>query len=272
MNYLYESLDKPTRLYIKQCPHCGLKYFGKTIREDIDQYHGSGLVWKRHLKKYKVDPIHLWNSNWYYDSSIKRFAQKFSIINKIVESSNWANLTEEDGLGGGDPGPLGRKKISDTQNSLEWQNKIGNDSRKRQGESLKNTMNNKEWKETIGELRRKKIIEAHNDIEWKNTVKKDANQKMIETLNDPTWKSTIGLERSRKASKKQKETLNDPTWKSTVGENKRMMSSIVQNDPEWKAKKYKTCEHCGKGPMHPSNYVRHHSKNCKHTQTQKEMT
>jgi hypothetical protein len=23
MTYLYEALDKPTRLYIKQCPHCG---------------------------------------------------------------------------------------------------------------------------------------------------------------------------------------------------------------------------------------------------------
>jgi hypothetical protein len=98
MNYLYEALDKPTRLYIKQCPHCGLKYFGKSVRNDIDKYQGSGRRWKGHLKKYKVKPKHLWNSDWYYDTSIVRFAIKFSKMNKIVESNQWANLKNEDGL------------------------------------------------------------------------------------------------------------------------------------------------------------------------------
>jgi hypothetical protein len=98
MNYLYEALEKPTRLYIKQCPHCGLKYFGKSVRKDIDYYQGSGRRWKGHLKKYKVKPVHLWNSDWYYDTSITRFAIKFSKLNKIVESTTWANLKDEDGL------------------------------------------------------------------------------------------------------------------------------------------------------------------------------
>ena len=102
MNYLYEALDKPARLYIKQCPHCGLKYFGKSIKEDIEKYEGSGRVWSRHLKKYGVNPIHLWNSDWYYDTSIIRFATKFSNLNKIVESKKWANLIIENGINGGD--------------------------------------------------------------------------------------------------------------------------------------------------------------------------
>lgn len=38
MTYLYEELSAPTRLYIKQCSHCDLKYFGKTILEDIQSY------------------------------------------------------------------------------------------------------------------------------------------------------------------------------------------------------------------------------------------
>jgi hypothetical protein len=101
MKYLYEALDKPARLYIKQCPHCGLKYFGKSISENIEAYYGSGTRWNNHLKKYKVKPIHLWNSDWYYDTSIVRFALKFSKINKIVSSKNWANLKEENGLEGG---------------------------------------------------------------------------------------------------------------------------------------------------------------------------
>jgi hypothetical protein len=45
--------------------------------------------------------MHLWNSDWYYDTSISRFALKFSHINKIVESKRWANLKEENGLEGG---------------------------------------------------------------------------------------------------------------------------------------------------------------------------
>lgn len=100
MNYLYKSIS-PTRLYIKQCPHCDLKYFGKSICEDIENYNGSGTRWNNHLKKYKVKPKHLWNSDWYYDTSITRFALKFSRLNHIVEDKKWANLKEENGLEGG---------------------------------------------------------------------------------------------------------------------------------------------------------------------------
>jgi hypothetical protein len=100
MNYLYEAI-KPTRLYIKQCPHCGLKYFGKHSGQDIEKYPGSGVRWNNHLNYHEVEPVHLWNSDWYYDTSISRFALKFSHINKIVESDVWANLKLEDGLNGG---------------------------------------------------------------------------------------------------------------------------------------------------------------------------
>lgn len=101
MTYLYEALEKPTRLYIKQCPHCGLKYFGKSVSENIERYRGSGTRWNNHLKRHKVNPVHLWNSDWYHDTSIVRFAIKFSKINNIVASDNWANLKEENGLEGG---------------------------------------------------------------------------------------------------------------------------------------------------------------------------
>ena len=101
MSYLYKTLEKPTRLYIKQCPHCGLKYFGKSTRHDIETYQGSGSRWGNHLRKHNTKPVHLWNSDWYYDTSIVRFATKFSRINKIVSSRNWANLKEENGLEGG---------------------------------------------------------------------------------------------------------------------------------------------------------------------------
>jgi len=108
MNYLYESI-KPARLYIKQCPHCGLKYFGKSTLEDVEKYEGSGVYWTNHLKKHGVEPIHLWNSDWYHDTSISRFALKFSRLNEIVSSKQWANLKEEDGLDGGWDSKTARK-------------------------------------------------------------------------------------------------------------------------------------------------------------------
>lgn len=104
MSAMYLSktpLKKPTRLYIKQSPN-GLKYFGKHEGQNIETYPGSGRYWNRHLKKYKVKPNHLWNSDWYYyEEDITKFALRFSILNRIVESKGWANEKPENGLDGG---------------------------------------------------------------------------------------------------------------------------------------------------------------------------
>ncbi len=42
--YTEEQLKnfKPTRLYVKQHTKTGMLYFGKTIRDDIETYLGSG--------------------------------------------------------------------------------------------------------------------------------------------------------------------------------------------------------------------------------------
>ena len=100
MTYLYEALSKPARLYIKRCSHCDLKYFGKTTSNSIEEYQGSGKYWSLHLKKHDAIAIHLWNSDWYYDTSISKFAVKFSRINQIVKKDSWANLKEENGIDG----------------------------------------------------------------------------------------------------------------------------------------------------------------------------
>lgn len=100
MVYLYDSLDKPTRLYIKKCSHCGMKYFGKTVSKNIEKYTGSGIYWNNHLKKYNAEAVHLWHSAWYHDTSITRFALKFSSVNQIVKSDLWANQIPENGIDG----------------------------------------------------------------------------------------------------------------------------------------------------------------------------
>jgi hypothetical protein len=254
MKYLYEALDKPARLYIKQCPHCGLKYFGKSERKNIQEYRGSGTRWTRHLAKNNVEPVHLWNSDWYYDKSISRFALKFSRMNRIVESSKWANLKDEDGLRGGDFGPIGKQNYYNTINDPKWQSTIGkqrsqNHSNtitdlkwleevgykkyKQQAQSLSDTMNNSTWKKTVGQKRIEKMLETKSSTEWKETVGKEAYKQAAEsackTKNSKEWKETVG----KQASKKQSQTLNDKEWKETVGKKKIEKMLNTKNTREW---------------------------------------
>ena len=96
-----EDNFRPTRLYIKELH--GLKYFGKTILDDIYKYSGSGIRWNNHVKKYGKEHIKtIWISDWFYcPRHLQDFALSFSEANDIVKSSEWANLSAENGLPGG---------------------------------------------------------------------------------------------------------------------------------------------------------------------------
>jgi group I intron endonuclease len=87
-------------LYVKQCNHCGKKYFGKHSGNDPYKYTGSGKHWLRHLKKHKPDV----NTTevWGFDNQelATSFAKRFSEDNNIVNSEEWFNLVEEDALDG----------------------------------------------------------------------------------------------------------------------------------------------------------------------------
>lgn len=105
--YYFKEIDentfskyKPSRLYIKELNE--IKYFGKT-KGDPYQYHGSGVVWKKIIKKYGKENIKtLWVSDLYSDPhEIQKVALHFSEENQIVESKLWANCKPEDGLDGG---------------------------------------------------------------------------------------------------------------------------------------------------------------------------
>ncbi len=94
---------RPTILMIKQHNVTGLKYFHKTILLDkIDTYHGSGIYWKRHLKKHGNDWSNIWVSEVFTDKSdLVEFATLVSEMFNIVESDEWANLVIENGISGG---------------------------------------------------------------------------------------------------------------------------------------------------------------------------
>jgi len=90
-----------TYLYIKTHLDTGLKYFGKTTKDNLYSYHGSGKKWKRHLKKHGVNV----KTELYFNSDdlneVEKVALDFSIKNNIVESHEWANLKYENGRDGG---------------------------------------------------------------------------------------------------------------------------------------------------------------------------
>ena len=95
-------------LYVKRHKQTGLKYFGKTQRNDPFKYLGSGKYWKRHLKAHGIDveTTHIWSFNNLDECN--NFALIFSESNNIVGNSNWANLKDENGLDGN---PLGTNNL-----------------------------------------------------------------------------------------------------------------------------------------------------------------
>lgn len=94
-----------TTLYIKTHNVTGLKYFGKTTKEDAHKYRGSGKYWKNHIKKYSYDVTTEIYAQFDETDDIQRLilvetALMFSEENDIVESKEWANLKPENGLDG----------------------------------------------------------------------------------------------------------------------------------------------------------------------------
>lgn len=96
-------------LYVKTHNKTGLKYFGKTTKQDPHKYMGSGKYWKRHLTKHGNDCITEIIAVFDDEISCREFALNFSKENNIVKSDLWANLQEENGLDGAPAGHVGHK-------------------------------------------------------------------------------------------------------------------------------------------------------------------
>lgn len=87
-------------LYIKTHNITGLKYLGYTSNKNPYRYKGSGLYWKNHLKKHGSDIT----TEIVYESEnlvdIQQKGREYSEKHSVVESSEWANLKPETGIGG----------------------------------------------------------------------------------------------------------------------------------------------------------------------------
>lgn len=102
-------------LYIKQHDATGLKYFGFTRNKNPFKYKGSGLRWKYHLSKHgrNIHTVDVWGFD--DETLCREFALRFSKENDIVNSSEWANLKEENGQ----PGYTGPRLRSQTPEHKE---------------------------------------------------------------------------------------------------------------------------------------------------------
>lgn len=90
------------KLMIKTHNTTGLKYLCYTQSEGTkyENYKGSGVLWKKHLKKYGEDISTelIFESESYEDFKIEAIAKSHEW--DVVESTEWANLKIEEGDGG----------------------------------------------------------------------------------------------------------------------------------------------------------------------------
>lgn len=93
-------------LYVKTHNKTGLKYFGKTVKDDPINYPGSGIYWTRHLKKHGTDLSTEIIGVFEDVDEARRIAIDFSVKNDIVNSPAWANLIIENAVNGGDSSHL----------------------------------------------------------------------------------------------------------------------------------------------------------------------
>jgi len=88
------------KLLIKTHNKTGLKYLCYTQKEDHNSYHGSGLRWKRHIKKhgYDVSTFLILETDDF--EVLKTKGLEFSKLYDVVDSNEWANMIPESGDGG----------------------------------------------------------------------------------------------------------------------------------------------------------------------------
>lgn len=111
---------------IKSHNKTGLKYLCATSKEKYDLYGGSGVYWKRHLKKYGKD---ITTELLFETDSKDELREKglyFSSLYDVVESDLWANLIPETGY----------EHKNKTYGWFGWYHSLTNEERKKRNENI----------------------------------------------------------------------------------------------------------------------------------------
>ena len=90
----------PIFLYKKTHKDTGLKYLGKTTARDPYSYPGSGVYWTHHLNTHGCNVETEILRECHTEEELVYWGKYYSKLWNVVESKEWANLTEEAGPGG----------------------------------------------------------------------------------------------------------------------------------------------------------------------------
>ena len=105
----------PIYLYLKTHNKTGFKYLGKTICIDPYSYKGSGIVWKRHIKKHGYDVTTEILLETTDPTELRKVGMYYSNLWNVVKSKDFANIIPEMGDGGAMPWTSeSREKLSKT--------------------------------------------------------------------------------------------------------------------------------------------------------------
>jgi len=244
------TIENKVTLYIATHNITGKKYFGKTTKYFTEKtlqenYHGSGVYWRNHLRKHGDDVTMkiygIFSTNINDINYVEPIALKFSEENNIVKDYDiWANQIVENGL----DGVIAGTKMSDDQKL-----------------KISNRMQNKVCvKDDNGDCFQidQKDFDNGNFIGVNKGIILTDNHK---ALINPTGrihleetKKKIGLAHKNKiVSDETKQKLSE---RAIGDEWKEKQSSSAKN------RKQVTCPHCNK-IGHPGNMKRWHFGNCK---------
>lgn len=114
-------------LMVKTHNITGLKYLCKTNNKNPFKYKGSGVYWKKHIKKYGCDVTTEILKECQNIEELKHWGLYYSKFWNVVASKDWANLVEETGQGSGShwKGKTKSKKIGEKVSLTIKTNRLG---------------------------------------------------------------------------------------------------------------------------------------------------
>jgi len=232
------------KLMIKTHKITGLKYLCITKRDDYEEYLGSGVYWKNHIKKHgeSISTEVVFESDDY--AAFVEKCNHYSMLYNVVDSKKWANLVPETGYNNNDgmpnvvlfwmyadeetkeeiikrrtksikEGHYSKKEHSDviyeiigSKVSLWWKNMTD----EKKGHILSNLWKGyQKWRETLSEDDKREIYERSLG-EWKKNATFDqlSERNRNARLNTPP---EIKERRKMKIQKNHKTGKYDHLWK-----------------------------------------------------------
>lgn len=281
------------RLMIKQHNVTGLKYLCITKRKDYENYTGSGVYWKNHLKTHGIDfqteVLHECEDYETFVDICNYYSEKLD----VVMSSDWANIVPETGYNNNDGSPnvvlfwvyadqATKDEIVKKRNESI---KKGHYSKKDGAEMIYEVIakKNKQWWATLSEETKHKIVESlcngrnmwYNGLSdtekisiYERTLGKWLSQVSKEELSVKNRSARLNTSTESKDRRKQKIQEVYKTGKHDEYAKRLSVERSGAGNPMygvniWKDKGEVSCPHCNKTMNDSPAARRWHFDNCK---------